>query len=598
MNKLLLSLITLLVLSGNSWAAILVKTANGALVASPGITTLEGARTSVGAASKTFVITSTLTQAQSNITGAFTGALKVEKGGSIVNSTAFTVTGSLEMSGGTFSGAGAIAINGPFKAGDYQCFTGTSVVTGKGVRSNKPDWWGAVGDGSTFDTTAVDKAIACAISGAGTGSGFGQMEAGGVVNFRSAAYKLAALAPITKPVTLNFNNSYIYGVTAGIVIEVNTGQTFFGERVNIKDVTFLFTNSATQPTDLIKITSGDSILLENVNTWEVITTHSFIWHYTGTGVTLRNCTFQGGTTPAAISTTHSLVDPLIYSNVINLDNIAIASITGQGVYGNGGDIIIQGKSFIQSCSAGGAQFDGPYNNITISDSYFETNTGFDIFFNNNDPAFPIHAAVRSTMFMGATPLTRIKVDAGVILTTQANLFTTGGIDGVAPPLSYIGVNNRQATATAGYSGAFDIEMADAIRTTATNATFHTKNGIFGPMRLGRSALTAGVNSVGGVGTVTRGAGENTVLTIGKYGALIMVDTSANGGSALFYATYDSATITKLADTAGIWAITDVGAGMAIYKSANSFDVNIKNRTALSNSLTVNVLGAVNSVALP
>ena len=122
--------------------AILVFSPNGTYVTKP---TLEAARTSADCAGKTIVITSALTATQSNITAAWPAdrALEVKKGGSIANTTAFT-------------------ISGPFSAGLYQAFTGTGVVT-LGAGSAKefyPQWFGAKGDGITDNTAAYNLAVA------------------------------------------------------------------------------------------------------------------------------------------------------------------------------------------------------------------------------------------------------------------------------------------------------------------------------------------------------------------------------------------------------------------------------------------------------
>lgn len=131
MKKFLLSLFTILVLSGNSWAAVLCPNVNGGVPYSAA--TLEVARTSLSCKNGAEV-TSVLTEAQSNITAAWPSdrSLKVEKGGSIANSTALT-------------------INGPFIAGLYQTFSGSGVVTfSKGsIVTALPEWWG------DYSTTVV-----------------------------------------------------------------------------------------------------------------------------------------------------------------------------------------------------------------------------------------------------------------------------------------------------------------------------------------------------------------------------------------------------------------------------------------------------------
>lgn len=150
MSKLLFSLLTLLVLAGNSSAAILCPSASGG--APYNATSLASAAVS-SSCKNGVVVTSALSAVQSNISSATVHswpadrALKVEKGGSIGNTTAFDFA-----SGTSFSAAG-------------QAFTGSGTVSG--LKYTTPDMFGAVPDATwavgvasgTDSITAIQKAI-------------------------------------------------------------------------------------------------------------------------------------------------------------------------------------------------------------------------------------------------------------------------------------------------------------------------------------------------------------------------------------------------------------------------------------------------------
>ncbi len=67
----------------------------------------------------------------------------IHKGGSIVKAAAYTLT-----------------ISGPFEAGLYQVFSGFTTVTLSQVKQVYPQWFGAVGNGTTDDTAAFTAALA------------------------------------------------------------------------------------------------------------------------------------------------------------------------------------------------------------------------------------------------------------------------------------------------------------------------------------------------------------------------------------------------------------------------------------------------------
>lgn len=142
-QQFLLSLFILLILSSNSWSAILVYNPSGTYTTKA---TLAFAATAADTAGKTVVVTSALSAVQSNISSATVHAwpsdraLRVEKGGSIGNTTNLT-----------------FADGATFTAGDYQVFTGSGTVTG--LKEAGPEWFGQnTTPGVTDMSTAINKA--------------------------------------------------------------------------------------------------------------------------------------------------------------------------------------------------------------------------------------------------------------------------------------------------------------------------------------------------------------------------------------------------------------------------------------------------------
>jgi hypothetical protein len=58
----------------------------------------------------------------------------------------------------TLSGGVALTISGDFSAGLYQAFAGAGTVSFGNVREVYPEWWGALGNGTTNDTVAIQAA--------------------------------------------------------------------------------------------------------------------------------------------------------------------------------------------------------------------------------------------------------------------------------------------------------------------------------------------------------------------------------------------------------------------------------------------------------
>lgn len=130
----------------------------------------------ISSSSRTLVISSTLT-VSSNLTIPSNITLQFLRNGRI-----------------NFSGSSVLTINGSIQAGLYQIFgtSGGTVTMGQMVEQVYPQWWGAVADGSTDDTTAIQSAI----------NSLGASTYGGVVYLPVGQYKITSALQIKAGVNM------------------------------------------------------------------------------------------------------------------------------------------------------------------------------------------------------------------------------------------------------------------------------------------------------------------------------------------------------------------------------------------------------------
>lgn len=120
----------------------------------------------------------------------------------------------------------------------------------------------------------------------------------------------------------------------------------------------------------------------------------------------------------------------------------------------------------------------------------------------------------------------------------------------------------------------------------------------------REQVNSGVNSVGGGHSDTGGTTsltDNQTITVEIYSAsLIQVQDLTGGNGALFFATFVSSSITELSDVSSVWSTTntDTNPGWAIFKSASSQTVSIKNYMNGTRVLVVTILGACGGATAP
>ena len=303
---------------------------------------------------------------------------------------------------------------------------------------------------STFDSTsAVNDAIAAA-------SVHSDIAAGSKVVFNPGRYLIGALATITTPLILDFGGSYVYPNTnGGVVIEiVYTNDSYNAERVVIRDVTFLGSNTFTLiASDLVRIGKNpgyanngqtNEVLLENFKVWAVTTSHSLIWNYCGLGLTIRDGIFRGCSSPYAMYFADNSTDQM-WSNAVNLDHVEVSAHTGMGLLNEGGDINISNKCIFEGCTKGGINFTRRCQSGSVLNAYFEGNQVFDIAINGQ--LYGGSYAVRSCFFGGTAPTSCSNYVGGVsgtaltVTSVVAGTIAAGQRVGLAPgvPLTVSGV---------------------------------------------------------------------------------------------------------------------------------------------------------------
>lgn len=337
MKRLFLSLFLMLVMAGNVQAAILVMSQNGSHTTK---LTLEAARTAPEIANKTVVVTSALTQAQSNIDPAgwpSDRALRVEKGGSIANSTAF-------------------AINGPFEAGLYQVFTGAGAVTG--LKESRPEWF-----------NSVSLAVA-------------SLSSGGTLFFSAnSTYAANSITIATNNIT--FKGAGLSSVINGSATPSQTMFTVTGDNFTCESIKFVSLSTATDLFGTAGIAfkmHGSNALFQN-NWFEGYAAAINQYISTGkSGITIRDNDFYKNT----------------YFPINLLDSAAItANANSQAVTLLPSNAIIDHNNFHGDelrATIGATSYYGAYvcnmdyvKNVTISNNYVSTMTQNCI--NNQDRVF-------------------------------------------------------------------------------------------------------------------------------------------------------------------------------------------------------------------
>lgn len=167
-------------------------------------------------------------------------------------------------------------------------------------------------------------------------------------------------------------------------------------------------------------------------------------------------------------------------------------------------------------------------------------------------------------------------------------------------ITLTGTDGKTLTVTQDTSLDEAVAMSSKAPKASPEFTGDVKGTTAGALFANVNPTNSGVQHVGGSGNIAVADNQSFNITVGAYGALIMVSDNQTGNSALFFVTYSSATITKLSDIGGVWQITDLdtGSGYAIFKNAASLDVTIKNYQNAVAAMRVCVFGMVGAATAP
>lgn len=311
MRKIVIGIMLLVFSSSSAFAAILVQNKNGGVDTT--VTTLEAARTGASYANTTIIVTSPLTQAQSNISGNWPNdrGLEFRFGGSITNSTAFTFTDGRVFSawqGYVFKGSGSVTFTiAPFEV--------------------MPDYWDS---GGADATAAINKAIQSIKSAHGT-------------------VTLGKIYPIAGRVLIDGSNIEIKSKSGSL------GGAGFTCTASGAGLTVGVSGNNTYQNALTGFSiSGGGVatsLIELIDTGEPRINHLALNAGYGTGITFNGAI--SGITEVTGVQMNGTVNPVKFIN-------------------NPGAIWFKYCNFYNSGTLFSFAGGGEYNHITVTDSWFET----------------------------------------------------------------------------------------------------------------------------------------------------------------------------------------------------------------------------------
>jgi hypothetical protein len=444
-------------------------------------------------------------------------------------------------------------------SGAYFTFTGTGVITG--LKEVTPQMFGIVGDGST-QTVAMNALHALAATGVPIHFSAGDYRTAtpwlfttvpNLIGEPGARISLSASGGVAYVIKIDYSGVYLKGgLIDNLILD---GRGFVADGLYLKAVI-----------------SADFNKVRATNV-------------TGAGLHMawaQQCKFVNFTVSRNVepfTTTPVngiLIDGAISSSANIFINPSIEHISGSG---------IKALSLINSQIIGG------------------TSEGNNVGLEFGEAVATLGLQVTTNTIIGMDLEVNTVADIILRATAGYNIFTGMASGYLSPPIQILGAHDNMfyGGESSGFilDAASTLNMMDGVKinpggTIADAGSGNTWSGVMNP-------TNPGVAFVGKApSTVYMWDNQSFTMSMGAQGALLFsVYNASTGVAAIFAASRDSSTITKLHDPGNHFEITDVDTGkMAIFKGAGSAVITIKNYTNATIGVGVSVYGNITAVTAP
>jgi hypothetical protein len=345
-------------------AAVLVQSASGTYAVK---TTLAAAAIAPDAAGKTVVVTTALSAVQSNISSATLHAwpadrtLRIDRGGSIGNTTTFRV-------------------DGPFEAGRNRVFTGTGRVLLSSGKAH-PEWWTT---NSVPGTTDMSSAIQKAIDSFPADINFATKAIGGTVSYDLGRYRVNTRINNKRGITHEGQGPE----STQIILYTTDGGFTYTDIGNNRQDKIVFRNiGIIQDTGTVPTSGAGIEVLEGTQQSQTLITENV--YINGTYDGIHGQALVASKLGARISQcvrNGVRLDGTVANTSVNLSALYVDISGDVGVYVDRGTYITLNSTASDSNTGGGYYFYRSYgitmnsagaegNNVTGGNFYFELSSG-------------------------------------------------------------------------------------------------------------------------------------------------------------------------------------------------------------------------------